>query len=88
MVSLSIFKVVFSYYFSHLCWKKSLLSFLQDCIQLRFLPVGSCTVTTEVTITILTVKPHLLLKQSQVILMSFIFVLSNMIVLKSSPVNG
>lgn len=50
--------------------------------------MGSYTVTTEVAITIVTMKTHLLVKQSQVVLVSFLFVLSNMTVLKSSPANG
>ena len=89
MCARSLFKVVFSLTILVVfAGKKLLLSLLQDCFQLRFLLVGSCTVTMEVTVTIMTVKPHLLVKQSQVVLMSFIFVLSNMMVLKSSPANG
>lgn len=41
----------------------------------------------EMTISVMTVKPHLLVKLLRVVLTSFVFVLLSMEVLKSSPVN-
>lgn len=49
--------------------------------------MSSHTITMEMTISVMTVKLHLLVKLLQVVLTSFVFALLNMEVLKSSPVN-
>lgn len=45
MISLSCQSTFSLYYSSHLFWKETYLSLLQDCFQLRFLLVGSCPIT-------------------------------------------